>query len=505
MYRAPALALVCAAMAASGGCTVGPDFQPPVVAAPANWGPEPRDVPSRSVDSEPDPYWWRSFRDRELDSLVERLAAQNLDLKTAAERVIQGVAQTRVAESQGVPHIEGQSIENYNRASTTGFAALFVPAPGATPEYRLFQEGLQSSWELDLFGKVRRAVEAQEANTLASVENRHGIALAALAELAQAYFLLRGTQVLLRIAERDLQVAVDDVTLVETRFRNGTATTLDLAQARSQKETIAQTLPPLRVQEAQLINAIGLLLGEPPRALADELRPARAIAFIRHRVPVGVPGTLVRRRPDIREAEVRLHAATAETGVAIADLYPDVTLNGNLNVQSLNLSTLFIPQSLQWTVGPTVTIPIFEGGRLRGNLELRESQQQEAGIAFQQTLLRAWQEVDNSLTAYAEAQRRRAAIARAVAQNRIAVDAARQRYVEGLVDFLNVNTTLAQLLQSENELADADTQIAVNLVNLYRALGGGWQIVDPPGCDCGGEERDLIANPGSAPRISAHD
>jgi NodT family efflux transporter outer membrane factor (OMF) lipoprotein len=481
MLRVAALALVCAALAAalSGGCTVGPDFQPPVVVAPANWGPEPRDVPSQSVGGEPDPHWWRGFRDRELDSLVERLAAQNLDLKTAAERTIQGVAQTRIAESQGLPHLEGQSIATDNRASTTGLASLFVPAPGTTPEFSLFQEGLQSSWELDLFGKVRRAIEMQEANTLASVENRNGVALAALAELAQAYFLLRGTQMRLAIAKRDLQVAVNDVTLVKTRFRNGAATTLDLAQARSQKETIAQTLPPLRAQEAQLINAIGFLLGEPPRALADELHAVRAIALIRHRVPVGVPGTLVRRRPDIREAEDRLHAATAATGVATADFYPDVTLNGAVNVQSLNLSTLFTPQSVQWTVGPTVTIPIFEGGRLRANLELRESQQRETAIAFQQTLLRAWQEVDNSLTAYAEAQRRRAAIARAVAQNRIAVDAARQRYVEGLIDFLNVNTTLTQLLQSENGLADADTQIAVDLVSLYRALGGGWQIVDP--------------------------
>jgi NodT family efflux transporter outer membrane factor (OMF) lipoprotein len=491
--------------ASSGGCTVGPDFQPPAVVAPANWGPEPRDVPSQTVGGEPDPYWWRGFRDRKLDSLVERLAAQNLDLKTAAERVIQGVAQTRIAQAQGLPHIEGQSIDTYNRVSTTGLpGALFVPVPGASPEFTLFQQGLQSSWELDLFGKVRRAIEAQEANTLASVENRHAVGLAALAELAQAYFLLRGTQMRLAIAERNLRVAVNDVTLVETRFRNGTATTLDLAQARSQRETIAQTLPPLRAQEAQLINAIGLLLGEPPRALADELRSAGVIAFVRRRVPVGVPGTLVRRRPDIREAEDRLHAATAATGVAIADFYPDVTLNGALNVQSLNLGSLFTPQSVQWTIGPTVTIPIFEGGRLRGNLELHESQQREAAIAFQQTVLRAWQEVDDSLTAYAEAQRRRAALARAVAQNKIAVDAARQRYVEGLVDFLNVNTTLTQLLQSENGLADADTQIAINLVNLYRALGGGWQIVDHPSA-IGGGERDLIANPATPRRISAPD
>jgi outer membrane protein TolC len=175
----------------------------------------------------------------------------------------------------------------------------------------------------------------------------------------------------------------------------------------------------------------------------------------------------------VREAEARLHATVAEAGVAVAQFYPDVSLIGNLNVQSLNLSNLFTPASTQWNVGPSISIPIFEGGRLRGNLLLHESQQREAAINFHKAVLQAWQEVDNALTAYTEAQHRRGAAARAVVQNRIALDAARDRYGQGLMDFLNVNSTLAQLLQSEN-------QIATDLVSLYRALGGGWQIADRP-------------------------
>jgi NodT family efflux transporter outer membrane factor (OMF) lipoprotein len=196
------------------------------------------------------------------------------------------------------------------------------------------------------------------------------------------------------------------------------------------------------------------------------------------RVPVGLPGTLVRRRPDVREAEARLHEATAQTGVAVANFYPDVTLNGAAGVESLHLSNLFSPASAAFSVGPDVSIPIFEGGRLRGALALRESQQREAAITFQKTVLRAWQEVDDALTAYAEAQHKRADIARAVVQNQAALQAARQRYSEGALDFLNVNSALGQLLQSENDLADSDTQIATDLVNLYRALGGGWEVVD---------------------------
>lgn len=462
------------------GCDTDQAAQPTVaLATPPTWGPEPRTA-SRAVADDPDSQWWRSFQDAELVSLVDRLAAQNLDLKTAAERVVQAGAQRRVVASQGLPRVEGQSVDLYNRASETSLPKLFQLAPGAPTEFALFQEGLQSSWELDLFGRVRRAVEAQDARVLAAVENRSGIALAASAELAQSYLTLRGTQARLAIAARNLALADENIRLVQSRFANGVATTLDLAQARSQQATIAQTLPPLRTQEAQLINAIGYLLGEVPRALDTELRPAKALPRVPTRVPVGLPVTLVRRRPDVREAEARLHAAVAETGVAVADFYPDVTLIGNVNVQSISLSNLFTLPSRSFNIGPNISIPIFEGGRLRGQLALRQSEQREAAIAFQRTVLQAWREVDDALTAYAEAQRRRAAVARAVAQNEIALRAARQRYTQGLVDFLNVNTTQAQLLQSQNDLADSDTQITTNLVTLYRALGGGWPTLDPP-------------------------
>ena len=461
------------------GCTVGPDYQ----------GPEAREesrrsalggegVPSRTVQGAVDITWWKSFRDAELSSLIERVAAQNLDLKTAAERVVQSAAQRRVAASQGLPHIDGQSSTTYNRQSPNGTLSLLTPAPGAPLEYGLFHDGLTSSWQLDLFGRVRRAVEAADANTLAAVENRHGVALSAVAELAQSYMQLRGTQNRLGIAKRNLRLAEENVELVNTRFRNGVATTLDMAQARAQQATIVATLPPLRARESELINAIGLLLGEAPRALEAELRRPQIIPRVPRRVPIGMPGTNVRRRPDVREAEARLHEATAQTGVAVANFYPDVTLNGAVAVESLHLGNLFTPTSTVFAVGPSFSIPIFEGGRLRGALALSEARQREAAIFFQETVLRAWKEVDDALTAYREAQRRRIDIARAVAENQSALQAARQRYSEGATNFLDVTATQAQLLQSENDLSDSDTQIATDLVNLYRALGGGWEIVD---------------------------
>src|ERR1700730_7574286 len=462
------------------GCIVGPDYQKPEIAAAPRTPMETVDVPSRTVEGKIDSTWWKSFRDSQLSSLVERLPVQNLDLKTAAERVVQSVAQRQVAISQGLPHIEGQTLTTYNRYSQNGPLSLLTPAPGAPLEYALFRDGLTSSWQLDLFGRVRRAVEAADANTLAAMENRHGVALAAVAELAQSYMQLRGTQNRLGIAKRNLHLAEENVELVNARFANGTATTLDLAQARSQQATIAATLAPLRTQEAELINAIGLLLGDAPRALEAELHRSRILPRVPRKVPVGIPGTLVRRRPDVREAEARLHEATAQTGVAVASFYPDVTLNGAASVESLHLSNLFSPTAGAFAVGPSISIPIFEGGQLKGALALRESQQRESAILFQKAVLRAWKEVDDALTAYREAQRRRADIARSVTENQAALQAARQRYSEGAIEFLNVITTPAQLLQSENDLADSDTQIATDLVNLYRALGGGWEFVDIP-------------------------
>ncbi len=472
-------AVLCALGAlALSACTVGPDFVPPAVDAPESFGPEPKNVPSRTIGAEPDPQWWRCFRDGELTSLEKRLAAQNLDLKTAAERVQQAGAERAIVASLGLPHVETQGTNVYERISQNGTASLAAAAPGAPLTFAVLQQGLNASWELDLFGRVRRAVEAQDATMLAAIENRRGIAVIALAELAQGYVALRGTQAQLAIVERNLRVAEDDIRIVESRFVNGVTTTLDLAQARSQRESIAEMLPVLRTRQAELINMIGLLLGLEPRALEGELRTPKALPAPPRRIGVGLPSTLLERRPDIREAEARLHAALAEIGEAEAEFYPDVNLVGDFNVQSLTLKKLFRASSTQWTLGPTVMLPIFQGGRLTGNLALKESRHREAAIEFQKTLLRAWKEVDDAQTAYAQAQKRRTAAMRAAEQDRIALGVSRERYQQGLVDFLNVNASLAQLLRSENDLVESEVEMASQLVKLYRALGGGWEIAE---------------------------
>jgi len=469
----------CGLAALLAGCTMGPDFHPPAVKAPAHWGSEPA-AASRTVDTEIDISWWRSFADPELNWLIDRLARQNLDLQTAAERIRQSRAQTDVVRSQGLPDINGQVRYTRTRQSPTGFLQLIEPRPGAPLEYDLFQQGLSASWDLDLFGRVRRGVEAGRADTQAAIEARHAVALAATADLATDYMQLRGLQAELSITESNLALARRNTRLVENQLANGVANTLELAQARAQQASIGQALPTLRADQAAMINAIGLLLGLPPRALAGELLGRADQPLVPPVVPVGLPGTLVRQRPDVREAEARLHEATADTGEAVAAFYPDITLTGMLDTEGLKFKDLFNFPSHAFTTGPALSIPIFQGGRLRATLELRRSQQREAAIAFQNTVLRAWQEVDDALTAYAAAQNRRALVLEAFRENQLALAAARQRYVQGVSDFLNVIEVQAALLQSQSALASSQTQIDTDLVALYRALGGGWQIADPP-------------------------
>ena len=477
----PARPLSAVLALALAGCTVGPDFRPPPVTAPASFGPEPQDVGGRTFGGAVDATWWRSFRDPELDSLIARLAAQNLDLQEAAERVGQARAQTRVARAQGLPQLSASPSVVNSRQSENGYLSLIEPVPGAPFDYTTWTAQLTASWEIDLFGRVRRAVEARRADAQAQVEARHGLALMAVSDLVQDYVGCRAAQARVAVAQADLAVADRNLALVQDRFRQGVGATLEVAQARARRVQTASTLPGLIAEEARLTNAIGLLLALPPRALQSELATASSLPLPPDLAAVGLPADLVRRRPDVREAEARLHEATAETGVAIADFYPDVTLNGDAGYDSLHADNLFDASSRMFQIGPSVSLPIFQGGRLRAILQLRRSEQREAALAFRRTVLQAWRDVDDALTAYAQAQHTQADIAAAERQDAVALDAARQRFAQGAVDFLNVISAETALLQDRDRLAQADAAAASDLVALYRALGGGWQIADQTG------------------------
>jgi len=460
------------------GCTVGPNFTRPEIATPGDFGRTPTDVASRFATREIDTRWWDSFHDAELSSLVVRLAKQNLDLQQAAERITEARSERQVVASQGLPRLNGGAQYQRQRESKNGTASLVEPAPGAPLEFNVFRTMASMNWELDLFGRVRRAVEAADADTEAMVEARRGLALSAIGDLAQTYLQLRTLQARQAVLERNLALASRRRALVRDRFANGVATTLEVAQADAQTLVIAQDLPTLRAQQARLVNALGLLLAEPPRTLAAELANPVGLPSTPPIVPVGPPADLARRRPDVREAEARLHVATAQTGVAIANFYPDISIGGNFGFESLHIGSLFDADSRDFMIGPSLDVPIFQGGRLKGTLRLRQAQQREAALQLRKVVLQAWREVDDGMVGYAEAQHRRDDALAARDANRRALTAADQQYREGVTSLLDVVNAQENLLRSEDTVTQSQADVALRLVDLYRALGGGWQLAE---------------------------
>ncbi|MDR6390367.1 efflux transporter outer membrane subunit [Paraburkholderia phenoliruptrix] len=487
--------LACVAMA---GCTVGPNFERPQSATPDVFDrTQAAQSPSKAVEAQFGPDWWTLFNDPILNDLEKRLADQNLSVAAASARLLQSRAERRVVGAAEYPTLGGAASYNRERGSENGILSLLgvtpsqsqplsasgsaplgvaaMPGSKGSPAYNVYQAGFDASWELDLWGRVRRSVEAVTAQSQASYEDRNAILLSARAELARDYIELRDTQDLLQIAKENLAIANGALKLTRDRAREGVTTDLDVSNAAAQVENIESLIPTLESQSETTINAIGLLLAQEPGALRQTLAEPREVPALPVQVPIGFPSELVQRRPDIRRAEAELHAATAKIGVAKADFYPRITLNGSAGLQSLQLSSLGSWASGQFVAGPSITLPIFEGRRLKGMLQLREAQQQEAAIVYKQTVLNAWREVDDALVTYDAEQRRRDRLSLAVSMNERALAVARDRYKAGALDYLDVLNVQRQLLDAQSNLQKSKAAAATNLITLCKALGGGWE------------------------------
>ncbi|MGY6255383.1 efflux transporter outer membrane subunit [Paraburkholderia caledonica] len=494
--RTPALAvLVCFALS---GCLVGPNFERPEAAAPDVFNrTQSAQAASRPVESEFNSDWWKLLNDPTLNSLEERLGDANLDVAAASARLLQSRAERRIVGAEEYPSLNGAASYNRERGSMNGILSLLgvtptgtqtqsasgasptgvaaLPGDKGSPAYDLYQFGFDASWELDFWGRVRRGVEAATAMSEASYQDRNAVLLSARAELARDYVQLRDTQALLEIAKQNLAIARDATKLTETRVREGVTTNLDVANASAQAESIESLIPTLEASRETTINAIGVLLGMQPVGLQQMLSEAGDVPALPRQVPIGFPSEVVQRRPDIRRAEAQLHAATATIGMAKADFYPRISLNGSAGFQSLQLSTLADWASGQFVIGPSITLPIFEGGRLKGTLHLREAQQQEAAIVYKRTVLQAWREVDDALVVYDAEQRRNDRLKQVVSLNQSALSIARQRYKAGAVDFLDVLNVQKQLLDAQSNLEHSKANAATNLITLCKVLGGGWE------------------------------
>ena len=468
-------------------CAVGPEFHPVAPATPAAWSASASPLaPEQAgqVTHEPaEDAWWASFKDPELNRLITRAAAANLDARQALVRVAEARAQRDVAASAGWPNLgldAGAEVNRLSQSTPTG--ALFSKVgqfPGlngvSIPNpYDQYQLGFDAKWEVDLFGRVRRSVEAAKADTAASIEDSRAVQVTVLGEVARSYIDLRGNQAKRQIVLETLATERDLLTLAGQRRQAGLSSDIDVVRASAEASSVEAQLPLIDRQITVDINELSKLLALEPGALRAELEAAQSSPLTPPLAPIGLPADLARRRPDIRAAEARLHAATARVGVAVGDLYPKLTLNAGGGYQAQTLAKLTTWGSRFLSAGPTLDLPIFEGGRLRATVRLRDAEAKAAGLAYQGAVLSALNEVDNALAAYGEDQARVRALAQAVARNQEASDMARQRYASGLGDFIDVLVADRTRQQNAVLLEEANTASSTDLVVLYKALGGGW-------------------------------
>lgn len=472
-----------------GACTVGPNYSRPAPPVPTAYS-EPHSA-AALTDSELGT-WWNAFGDGKLDDLVDRAIAQNLDVETAAARIREARAEERAAGAALLPEVSTNASVTRQRISEN---AIPVP-PGSRgagggggggsfglpgSEFTTWRAGFDASWEIDLFGKTRRSLEAARARTGAAIWNRRDIQVSIAAEVAGAYFQLRTLQQRILIAEAEVERQQRSKRLVQARVRGGLVTGQDLEQQNSELATATAAIAPLRASAQVEIHKIGVLTGEPPEALVAELSPPGALPFSTPQVPTGLPSDLLRRRPDIRAAERSLAASTADIGVATADLYPSFSLSAAPALVSTALASLITWGSRSFTAGASLNWPIFNGGRTRANIEVKNAQQEQALIAYRKTVLTALQDVEDALSKIDDDRKGIADLEGALGSARRAEDIARERYAGGLVTYSDVLGAQAKRITLENRVVEMRGSQALDTVALFKALGGGWPEVAQEG------------------------
>ena len=468
LWRAAASTLACIALI---GCTVGPNYQAPKPGIKAGW---PTDEvhssttqPSaKSNDSIPDE-WWKQFNDPQIDLLVERAFTDGYDMRIAASRVLESRAQNEIAGSRELPNLNADGAYDYYRRT----GPLGSVRPG---DYQWFLYGFDSSWELDVFGGIRRAAESASASYEASVEARRGVRITLAAEVVRNYIELRTSQRRLAIAEDNLHYQEHTLSITRQRLAAGVVTDLDVSRAAALVAATRSVIPPFRTDTKRSIRALGVLVGEDPDALARRLQTPAPIPVPPKRIGVGLPADLLRRRPDLRQAERQVAAATARIGVATADLYPHLTLMGSLGVHDVRTSDL-----LDWSrryagIGPSVSWNIFDAGRTKARIDSEKAATDTAIASYQKTVLAAIAETENEMTALTNERERRKSLEESVEANKQSVATASALYLQGVTDFIAVLDAERSLATSEDALALGDQAIGEHAVSLCKALGGGW-------------------------------
>ncbi len=470
--------LLLAGLAGLAACAVGPDYRPPAPGSAAAWS-SPVAGGLDTASSAP-ASWWASFNDPELDTLIERAVKSNLDLRVAEARLRQARAVRGGTAADFWPEIGANAAADRAKQSEHQPLIGSLPLPPNFPfEYSVFQAGFDASWELDVFGGKRRAHEAATADWQAAIEARNDALLSLLAEVARNYVELRGTQQRLSIANRNLKQQQEQLELTRARLHGGVATELDVAKSAALLDGVRAEIPPLETARRAAMYALAVLLAMQPGELVAELSAPGALPIAPPVVPIGLPSELLRRRPDVRRAERQLAAETARIGVAKAEWFPKISLTGDFGVESTKTSNWFDAGSRFWSIGPSLQWNALDFGRVRAQVRAQTAVQEAAFASYQKAVLNSLQEAENTVVAYAQEQIRHQALAETLADNQRSLELADSLYAHGRVNFLDVLDARRALYQADDQLAVSDQSIALDLIALYKALGGGWEAPLP--------------------------
>jgi NodT family efflux transporter outer membrane factor (OMF) lipoprotein len=462
------LGVACTILLLCGCSAVGPDYVKPETEISSAWHSELQDgLTSTAIDPQTLAQWWSTLEDPALTSLMERAVRGNLDLKNARARVREARALRSINRARFFPSIDATGSATKSRKSENSSDGT---------ESELYSAGFDAGWELDVFGGVRRSVEAAEADLEASWENLHDVMVSLLAEVALNYMEVRTFQVRFAVAEANIAAQAETLAYTSSRFEAGLSNELPVQQALTNLEATRSQIPSLRTGLAAANNRLSVLLGEEPGAVNRELADPRPIPVPPLAVAVGVPADTLLHRPDVRRFERLLAGQTARIGVATADLYPRFFLTGTIGLESLSASDLFNSASRTGLIGPSVLWNVFDAGAARQRIEFQSALREQALNDYESKILLALEEVENALVAYAQEQLRRESLKSAAAAAQRAVLLAQDQYVAGLVDFNNVLVAQRSLLALQDELALSEGTVTSNLVRLYKALGGGWEF-----------------------------
>ena len=462
------------------GCMVGPDFVKPDAQVEKEW----LQQQETRIKSEPADFsaWWTVFDDPLLNRLIDLASQQNLDLQNAGLRILEARAQLGIAIGSQYP----QTQQIGGEANANQLSENAPNGAGADKFFYNYQLGFDAAWELDFWGRFRRGIESANASLYSTLADYDDILVSLIAEVARTYFDIRTFEQRLAVARENVELQKKSLDIAAARYEGGVADQLDVAQAKALLKQTQATIPPLEAGLRQSKNALAILLGILPTEVQSLLGPPESIPTAPIEVAVGIPAELLRRRPDVRLAEFQAAAQSAQIGIAKADLYPSFSLVGSIGLQSsdkggirsnnANFSDLFTSGGITYFIGPTFQLPILNYGRLKNNVRVQDARFQQLVVSYQNTVLRAFQDVEDATVGFLRTQEQKTFLAESVEQYKLSVELSLIQYSEGLTDFQRVIDAQRNLAQQEDAFASATGAVGTNLIALYKALGVGWEL-----------------------------